>query len=92
MKVLRLQPVLFPAALLLSGCRPVDAHSPTLDVLGSYFPAWMMCIILGIFLTLISRQILIGLKLNAHLRLPAIVYPCMTILWTLVVWLVCFKN
>ena len=70
----------------------MSAHSPTLDVLGSYFPAWMLCIILGLVLTFIARQVLIGLKLNVHLRLPGLVYLCMTVLWTLAVWLICFKN
>ncbi len=70
----------------------MKAHSPTLDVLGSYFPAWMVCIILGLVLTVITRQLLIGLKLNAHLRSVGLVYLCMMILWTMAVWLVCFKT
>ena len=87
MKALRLSLTFLPA-LLLVGC----AHSPTLDVLGSYFPAWMVCIVLGLALTVVTRQLLIGFKLNAHLRLAGLVYVCLTVLWTLVVWLVWFKN
>jgi hypothetical protein len=68
------------------------ANSPTLDVLGSYFPAWMACIVLGLVLTLLTRQLLIGFKLNAHLRVAPLVYVCLLISWTLVVWLVCYKN
>ena len=68
------------------------AHSPTVDVLGSYFPSWVACIILGLVLTLITRQVLIGLKLNAHLRVAPVVYVCMMISWTLAIWLICFKN
>ncbi len=70
----------------------MTTHSPTLDVLGSYFPAWMVCLILGLVLTSVARQILIGLKLNGHLRPAGLVYLCMTILWTMAVWLVCFKT
>ena len=87
MKALRLSLTILPA-LLLAGC----AHSPTLDVLGSYFPAWMVCIVLGLVLTVITRQLLLGLKLNVHLRLAGLVYLCMTVLWTLAAWLLCFKN
>ena len=87
MKALRLS-LPIPPALLLAGC----AHSPTLDVLGSYFPAWMVCIVLGLVLTVIARQLLIAFKLNAHLRPAGLVYVCLTVLWTLVVWLVWFKN
>jgi len=70
----------------------MTTHSPTLDVLGSYFPAWMVCLILGLVLTSVARQTLIGLKLNAHLRPVGLVYLCMMILWTMAVWLVCFKT
>ena len=78
--------------LLSGGCRSVGAHSPTLDVLGSYFPAWMVCILLGLLLTIVARQILIAMKLHVHLRPAGLVYLCMTIFWTLAVWLACFKN
>ena len=52
----------------------------------------MVCIILGLVLTVIARQLLIGLKLNAHLRPAGLVYLCMAILWTMAAWLVCFQN
>lgn len=70
----------------------MKAQSPSLDVLGSYFPAWMVCIILGLILTIIARQLLIGFKLNVHLRPAGLVYVCMMILWTMAVWLVFFKT
>ena len=70
----------------------MNAHSPTLDVLGSYFPAWMACIILGLVLTVVARQILIGLKINSHLRPAGFVYLCLTIVFTLTVWLVFYNT
>ena len=70
----------------------MNSQSPTVDVLGSYFPAWIACIILGLILTIVARQILIGLKLNAHLRPAPVVYLCMAVFWTLAVWLICYKN
>ena len=88
MRALRTQLLLPPAILLLGGC----AHSPTVDVVGSYFPAWMMCVILGIALTLIARLLLIGLGIYAHLRLKPPILLCMAIFFTLTVWLVFFKN
>ena len=74
--------------LLLGGC----AHSPTVDVLGSYFPAWMLCIIIGLFSTLIVRLVLIGFGIYAHLRLKPVLFSGTTIFITLAVWLVFFKN
>jgi len=77
--------------LLLAGCG-ADYHSPTVDLLGSYFPAWMICIVIGLALTVIARQVLIGFKLDSYLRLPALVYPCLMISFTLAVWLLFFQN
>ena len=91
MKAFRLQLVCLLAALLSEGCS-AGTHSPTLDVLGSYFPAWIVCIVIGLVLTVITRQLLIGFKLDVHLRLAGLVYLCMTVLWTLAAWLLCFKN
>jgi len=69
-----------------------DAHAPALDVFGSYFPAWMPCIVSGLVLTIMVRLLLIGFGVGAYLRPKALVYPCMVILFTLAVWLVFFKN
>jgi hypothetical protein len=78
-------------ALMLTGCGAND-HSPTVDILGSYFPAWIICIVLGLALTLITRHILIGLKLNTHLHPAPLVYVSMLVFFTLVLWLAFFKN
>jgi hypothetical protein len=51
-----------------------------------------VCILIGLVLTVITRQLLIGFKLNVHLRFAGLVYLCMTVLWTLAAWLLCFKN
>jgi hypothetical protein len=83
--------VFLTMGLALSGCSARD-HSPTVDILGSYFPAWIICIVLGLALTLITRQILIGLKLNTHLYPAPLVYISMLVCFTLALWLSFFKN
>ena len=87
MHILRTTPPLLPT-ILVGGC----AYSPNIDVVGSYFPAWMECIILGIVGTLIVRSLLIGFGIHAYLRLKPAVFTCMAIVFTLAVWLVFFKN
>jgi hypothetical protein len=77
--------------LTLTGCG-VNHHSPTVDIVGSYFPAWIICVVLGLALTLITRQILIGLKLNTRLHPAPLIYICMLVFFTLVLWLAFFKN
>ena len=85
---MRTKLLLLPAILVLGGW----SYSPTVDVLGSYFPAWMGCIIIGLVSTVIVRLLLIGVGIYAHLRLKPLVLSCMAILFTLAVWLVFFKN
>jgi hypothetical protein len=87
MHTLRTTFLLLPATYLLAGC----AYSPSVDVLGSYFPAWMACIILGLVITLITRLLLIGFGIYPYLR-KTLVLPAMLIFFTLAVWLIFFKN
>jgi YtcA family len=87
----RALPAVLLSALLSAGCRTAGMRSPTIDVLGSYFPAWMVCILLGLGATILVRQILVGLRLDAHLRPAGLVYVCMMVLWTMTAWLVFFN-
>jgi hypothetical protein len=92
MNTLRVQLVFLLAALLSAGCRTAGQRSPTIDVLGSYFPAWMISTLLGLAITVVVRQLLVGFKLAGHIRLAPFVYLCMAVVWTMTVWLVYFKN
>jgi hypothetical protein len=82
---------LAPAGLLFTGCR-LDYHAPTLDVLGSYFPAWMICIILGLASTLITRQLFIAFRIDIYLKFAALVYVCLLVFFSLIIWLLFFQN
>jgi hypothetical protein len=79
---------LFLPIFLFSGC----AASPTLNVYGSYFPAWIVCIVVGIFFTVIARLLLVGGGIDEHLRFKPVVYCCMTLFITMAVWLIFFKG
>jgi hypothetical protein len=79
-------------SLALAGCGAGESHSPTVDVIGSYFPAWIVCMIAGIFITVIVRLLLVGLTVHRYILLKPIVYVCMTAFFTALVWLMFFKN
>ena len=68
------------------------SHSPSIDVLGSYFPAWLICIVAGVVLTIVARLLFIAWKLDAHLLPAPIVYPCLTAVFAMTVWLIFFWN
>jgi len=56
-------------------------HSPTFDLLGSYFPAWMVCIVVSIVLTVVARHVLVALEIDAHLRPKGLVYLCLSVVF-----------
>jgi hypothetical protein len=79
-------------AFCAAGCHQSASHSPAVDVLGSYFPAWMVCIVSGLALTFISHLLLVALKLNTHLHPAPVVYSCLMAVFTLAAWLAFFQN
>lgn len=70
------------APLLLAGC----SRAPSFDILGSYFPAWLICLTLGVVLTVVIRWLL--LRLQIELVFPILVYPSLTALFAFGMWLV----
>ena len=53
-------------------------HSPTVDILGSYFPAWMVCIISGLTLTLVAHWIVQMCHLKPYLGPAPLIYSCLS--------------
>ena len=70
---------------LLSGC----SRAPTFDIVGSFFPAWLVCLILGILLSIFARWLLLRLKIT--LVLPILAYPSLAALFTFLFWLIFFS-
>jgi YtcA family len=73
------------ASLLLTSC----SRAPSFDILGSYFPAWLVCLTLAILLTVLARWLL--MRLHIAIELPILVYPSLTALFTFALWLVFFR-
>jgi len=66
----------------------MSRYSPQIDVFGSYFPAWMVCIVVGIVLTVVVRQVLVALEIDAHLRPAGLVYLSLWVVFALSIRLV----
>ena len=67
-------------------------HSPTVDVLGSYFPAWMICILSGLTLTLIAHWIFQVGKLKPYIGPAPLIYSCLMIIFTFATWILFYQN
>jgi hypothetical protein len=70
------------ASFLLLGC----GRAPALDILGSFFPAWLVCLVAAILLTAIVRLVL--LRFHMNLDLPVLAYPSLTAILTFALWLI----
>ena len=66
--------------------------SPSLNIFGSFFPAWLISIVIGVLLTVVVRQVLITVDVANDLKPAALVYPCLVGLLTLATWLVVFGS
>ena len=72
-------------ALLSTSC----SRAPSFDILGSFFPAWLLCLALGLLLTVAARWLL--LRVRVVLALPILTYPSLTALFTFALWLAFFR-
>ena len=79
--------VIFFVALQMS-----SHHSPTVDILGSYFPAWMVCIISGLTLTLIAHWIVQMCHLKPYLGPAPLIYSSLAIIFTFATWILFYQN
>lgn len=73
-------------ALMVSGC----SHAPTMDLLGSYFPAWMLCAALGVLAAVMIRQLLAAAGIAEYVIAPLLTYAGLAVFVTLLVWLFWF--
>jgi len=77
--------VLLLAAMLCGGC----SRAPSFDILGSFFPAWLVCLVVSLLLTFGARWLLS--RMGVVLAVPVLTYPSLTTLFTLALWLTFFR-
>ena len=75
-------------ALPVAGCN----YAPTMDLLGSYFPAWMLCAVIGIVAAVVIRQILAVAGINDYVVAPLLTYAGLAVSATLLTWLLWFGH
>ncbi|WP_188553405.1 YtcA family lipoprotein [Edaphobacter dinghuensis] len=71
----------------LSGC----AFSPSINVLGSYFPAWIVCCAIAIGITTLMHYLFSRWKLVDQLWPLPFLYPCLISFVSCFLWLVFFR-
>ncbi len=82
------------AAALPSAALPLAAgcsRAPSFNILGSFFPAWIVCGLAGILLTAAVRLLFVRLKFEQDLSPLVVVYPCLAAFFTFALWLLFFR-
>ena len=81
---------IMPYSLLtieIAGCR----RAPTFNILGSFFPSWLICLFVGIALSVIANRIFARFALDKEIIWPIVVYPCLALLFACILWLIIFS-
>jgi YtcA family len=63
-----------------------------MDLFGSYFPAWMLCAVLGIVAAVIIRQLLAVAGVSEYVIAPLPTYAALAVAVTLLAWLLWFGH
>lgn len=82
----RLRLLLVPA-VVLGGCR----RAPAFNVLGSFFPGWILCIVAGIVVTILIRAVLYRTGVERNLKLLPLVYTSLSVAIACIFWLLFFE-
>ena len=80
--------VLISSLVTLSACNT----SPVQNIVGSYFPAWMLCAVFGIILTVIIYVIFVKINIDEFIPAKLLIYLGLAISLTFISWLLLFGN
>jgi hypothetical protein len=69
-----------------TGC----ARSPSFNILGSYFPGWIACMVAGILLTAFVRFALNRLRWEQRVPALPLFYFAIAVLIACLIWLIAF--
>jgi YtcA family len=75
---------IFLILMTINGC----SQAPAVDVMGSLFPAWLLCIALGAVFSTVTHWILTRRVIN--LPFPFLTYPCLGAVYAFTIWLAFF--
>lgn len=75
-------------ALLCGGC----GYAPNVPLFGAFFPAWMLCALIGIGFALIVRTLSVVTGLASRVAIPAVAYVLLAVLFGAAWWIFFFRG
>ena len=67
------------------------SRAPSVEIIGSFFPAWMFCIVAALFITGVIRMGLVRSELERKIGPLVVFYPSLAVTITCLLWLVFFS-
>jgi hypothetical protein len=71
----------------ICGC----GDAPSFNILGSYFPAWLVCILIGIVVSAASGLCLSAGNRQKLIRWSIVTYPCLAASIAFTLWLLLYR-
>ena len=78
-------------SMMLTGC----ATSPSINILGAFFPAWLICIVCAIIITALIHMAILKQKRKKNWSAESwspLNFTILTMIIALIGWIVFFKN
>ena len=75
------------ALVICSGC----SRAPSIEVIGSFFPGWMFCIVGALILTGMVRMVLVHRQVETKVGPLVVFYPGLAVAFSCLLWLVFFS-
>ena len=72
---------------LMSGCQ----RAPAFNIDGSFFPGWIVCVVVGIIFAVCIHWLLSRLGLEREIKPSIRIYPCVALSVALTLWLIFFR-
>jgi hypothetical protein len=82
--------VVFFATMSLTGCS--GAGAPSFDLFGAFFPAWMICALIGIVGAIAARAAFVGSGLSNVIPFQLFVCTAIGVIAAVLTWLLWFGR
>ena len=80
------------SAICCSVRAPIAAYAPSLDVYGSYFPAWLICLVVGVILTILASLLGRVFDLSALRKFGPLVPLSLILIFSITTWFLFFAS
>lgn len=82
----RMSPAILSLAAV-AGCQ----RAPSFNIAGSFFPDWILCSFIGIFVAALAHALFVRLKIEREIQPAVLIYPCIALSCAVTLWLVFFS-